>query len=110
MSMTAASLAEALSAEGFTLPCGSREIDGAYTGDLLSWVMGHAREGNAWVTIMTNNNVIAVASLLDLSCVIITENALIEPEIIRLAEEKGVNLLRTEADSFSVCRALSELL
>lgn len=27
-----------------------REIKGGYTSDLLSDVMGHAREGNVWVT------------------------------------------------------------
>jgi hypothetical protein len=44
---------------------GEKEITGGYTGDLLSWVMGRASCGNAWITIMSNINIIAVASLLD---------------------------------------------
>ena len=46
-----------------TMPDGEREIDGVYIGDLLSWVMGRASQDNAWITIMSNINVIAVATL-----------------------------------------------
>ena len=35
---------------------GSREIKGAYCGDLLSWVMGRAKEDDAFVTVMANIN------------------------------------------------------
>ena len=41
-----------------------------YAGDLLSWVMSHATAGDAWVTIMSNINVAAVASLTEVACVI----------------------------------------
>ena len=51
----------------------AREVSGVYAGDLLSWVMGHAEEGEILVTIMSNMNVLAVASLLDLSLVILSE-------------------------------------
>ena len=40
--------------EVVTLPDKDREIDGVYVGDLLSWVMGRAQSGNAWITIMSN--------------------------------------------------------
>ena len=42
-----------------------REITGGYCGDLLSWVMGRAKADDAWITIMTNINFVAVASLAD---------------------------------------------
>lgn len=50
-----------------------REIEGVYIGDLLSWVMGRARENDAWITIMSNSNIIAVATLADVSCIILAE-------------------------------------
>ena len=61
-----------LIAHGFdalVVPDGDRDIDGVYIGDLLSWVMGRAQMDNAWITIMSNVNVIAVASLADGFCV-----------------------------------------
>ena len=47
-----------------------RDVQGCYTGDLLSWVMGRAQEGDAWLTVMGNINAIAVATLADTACII----------------------------------------
>ena len=52
-----------------------REITGCYIGDLLSWVMGRAPEDSAWLTVMGNINSIAVATLADVSCIVLVENA-----------------------------------
>ena len=49
--------------KALSLPDPDREIAGGYCGDLLSWVMGRAQQDNAWITIMSNMNVVAVASL-----------------------------------------------
>lgn len=92
-----------LGLEVLNLDDGEREITGGYTGDLLSWVMSKAQSGDAWVTIMTNINVIAVASLTDVACVIIAENAEVAPEIIERAKAQGINLLRTDKTAWRVC-------
>ena len=63
--MTAHDLAERLSLQIICEPEPEREVTGGYTGDLLSWVMGRAESGDAWLTIMSNQNVVAVASLAD---------------------------------------------
>ena len=55
--------------------------------------MGRAKAGNAWITIMSNINVIAVATLSDVSCVILAEGVTLEEELLKRAEEKGVNVL-----------------
>ncbi len=104
---------ELINKTGFEVLClndGERKIDGAYVGDLLSWVMGNAESGNAWVTIMTNQNIIAVATLIDLSCVIIAENSEVDKDVIALAAEKGVTLLRADESAYSVCKKLASLL
>ncbi len=98
---------------GFTkvaLPDGSRVIDGVYIGDLLSWVMGRCQMDNAWVTIMSNNNVIAVASLSDASCVILAEGVELSPGLIELAEDKDINVLSSPKSAYEIAVALSELL
>ena len=92
------------------LPEGDREITGAYIGDLLSWVMGRAQSGDAWITIMTNINTVAVAALSDVACVILAENCEIEPDVVATAEAKGINLLRSGKTAYQLCAALSELI
>ena len=93
-----------------SVPDTEREIGGVYIGDLLSWVMGKARENDAWITIMTNLNVVAVATLTDVSCVILAEGVIPDGEVIKVAEEKGVNLLSSSLPSYETALKISELL
>ena len=99
-----------LELEVLNLADGEREVSGGYTGDLLSWVMGRAESHMMWVTIMTNANTVAVATLTDVSVVIIAENSEISPDIVKLAEEKGVNLLGSSLSSYDLCVALGQRL
>ena len=87
-----------------------REISGAYIGDLLSWVMGRAKADDAWITIMSNLNVIAVATLADLACVIFAEGVVPDGELLRVAKEKGVNLICTSLPSYEAAVKISEIL
>lgn len=89
---------------------GEREICGAYVGDLLSWVMGRAKSDDAWITIMSNLNVIAVATLADVSCVILSEGVTPDGELIRVAADKGVNLISTPLPSYEAAVRISEVL
>lgn len=81
----------------------SREIAGGYACDLLSWVMAHGKEGMAWVTVQTHMNVIAVATLHDMSCVIIPEGIKMEEDVIAKADEEGVAVLSTSLTTFEIC-------
>ena len=87
----------------------NREISGVYTGDLLSWVMGRAQPDQVLVTIMTNINVVAVASLLDLSLVVICDNALPDDAMLEAAKSKGVNVVTFEGTSYEMCVLLAKL-
>ena len=93
-----------------TLPDPERSVDGIYIGDLLSWVMGRASADNAWITIMSNVNVIAVATLTDVSCVILAEGVTLSDDIISTAEAKGVNVLSTTLPAYEASVALGKLL
>ena len=96
--------------EAVTLPQGEREIDGVYIGDLLSWVMGRAQSDNAWVTIMSNINILAVASLSDTSCIILAEGVTLDEEVIKTAMEKEINIISTDMDIYSTAVYLSEII
>ena len=75
-----------------TLPSPEKEIEGAYIGDLLSWVMGNASANNVWITIMSNINTIAVSTLVDVSCIVLAENVEPDKDALAAAEGKGVNI------------------
>jgi 2-keto-3-deoxy-6-phosphogluconate aldolase len=87
----------------------AREITGGYASDLLSCAMAGGREGNVWVTLQAHPNVVAVASLVGMSAVIITEGVVPDPETVRKAQENGVTLLATPKTTFAVVGELFAL-
>lgn len=101
---------ELLRLKSITLPSPDREIEGAYTGDLLSWVMGRVSEGQAWITIMSNINIVAVASLADVACIILAEGVELEEEVKNTAQLKHINVLSSELSAYELCVKLSTVL
>ncbi len=96
--------------EAVTMPDGEREIDGVYIGDLLSWVMGRAKADNVWITIMSNVNILAVASLADTSCIILAEGVSVEQDVIDTALEKEINILKTDMDIYNTAVTLNQII
>ena len=107
--MTVKQLADRFGYRILCMPDESREISGAYAGDLLSWVMGRLEADNAWVTIMSNVNIVAVATLADPSCIILSEGVELEADVLARAQQQGVNVLSTEKTTFAVCADLAGL-
>lgn len=108
--MTVQELVNALSLKVFYMEEADREIDGVYCGDLLSWVMGKCPADAAWVTIMSNQNVAAVAVLCDTACTILSENVQPDAELLERAEKQGVTLLGSDMDEYQLCWRLKEVL
>lgn len=86
-----------------------RSIGGGYASDLLSFVMSHARAGDVWVTLQAHDNVVAVAGLIGLAAVIITEGQRPTAGMIARAEQEGVVLLATAKTTFTVVAELAAL-
>ncbi|MEW6441151.1 MAG: DRTGG domain-containing protein [bacterium] len=86
-----------------------REVTGGYASDMLSLVMAGARPGNVWVTMQGHPNVAAVASLLSLAAVVITEGSPVDPVTLQRAEENGVPVLAAPADTFSTVAKLAAM-
>lgn len=107
--MKVSKLTEALGLKTVTLPEPEREINGVYVGDLLSFVMSRAHEDNIWITIMSNINVIAVATLVNTSCIILAENVMPDNDVISTASEKGINILATDKTAYEIAVAVSNL-
>lgn len=111
--MTAVSLRELADELGLiplTQLVSEERVTGGYVGDLLSWVMTHARAGQAWITIMNDLNIVAVAALARVSCVIVAEGVTVSPEVCRRAEEHGICLFSSSRTAYELSAALAELL
>ena len=108
--MTVNELKEKAELKVFCMPQPGLEVQGAYCGDLLSWVMGRAEEGNIWLTIMSNQNVAAVAVMADLSCIILTEDVAPDPQLLERAEKEGLNLLGTPLSTYEAAAAVSQII
>jgi hypothetical protein len=87
----------------------SIDVSNGYTSDLLSCVMAGARQKGVWVTLQAHINIVAVAALLDLSAVIITEDASPDEAVIEKANQQEVILLSTAHPTFYVVGKLWEM-
>ena len=108
--MTVKELAEKLELKTLVEDDFDREVEDCYIGDLLSWVMGRAPSDSAWLTVMGNINSIAVATLADVSCIILVENAALDADAKAKAEMHGVNILITDKSSYTLAVELSKLI
>ena len=86
-----------------------KEISGMYVCDLLSWVMSHANKGNAWITVLTHLNTVAVALLTEISCIIVPESILVEEATIKKAQQEGIVILSTKLTTYEICSKSHEL-
>lgn len=88
----------------------NNEITYGYTSDLLSDVMGHANAGNTWITLQTHKNVMAIASLKDLSAIILVKGFEPEADMAAQSNEEGIPVLGTSEDTFSITGKLFNIL
>ncbi|WP_299024662.1 DRTGG domain-containing protein [uncultured Thermanaerothrix sp.] len=104
-------IVNALQLSVLTHPIDLSEVEptGGYASDLLSCVMSGAQRGNLWVTLQSHLNIVAVAALLDLAAIIITEGAQPDVATLEKAEQEGVILLSTPLPTYTVIGRLWEL-
>lgn len=103
-------LKAALSLTSLTDGGDEKEVRGCYCGDLLSWVMSKATEGDCWLTVMGNINAVAVAVLTDCACIVLTENAALDENAKERALIEGVSILTTEKSAYRLASEISKLI
>lgn len=86
----------------------TKTVSGVYTCDMLSYAMAKVNQGDVWITVHTNLNVVAIASLTDCACVLIPDNIEIDDQTIERANEKGVSLLLSEKSAAVLCYEIYE--
>lgn len=99
---------------GLEICCGAsgldREVKGGYTSDLLSDVMGNAQDGNVWITLQTHKNIMAIASLKELSAIILVKGYQPEADTAAESETEGIPILSTSKQTFEITGEIYSLL
>lgn len=88
----------------------SKNITKVFCCDLLSIAMGKAPAESAWVTVMGNRNTLAVASLADISCIVLAEGASFQDAELACADQEGIAVFATELPIFDAGLKIQELL
>ena len=79
-----------------------REIEGAYTSDLLSDAIAHSPENGILITIQAHKNTVAVATLKDLAAIILCNNRPVPDDMIEAARAEGIAVFVTSDDQYTV--------
>ena len=85
------------------------ELSSAYTSDLLSDVMAHARDGGALITIQAHKNTVAVATLVNISAIVICNSRPVTDDMLEAARDEGIAVLQTAENQFTVSGRLYKL-
>lgn len=86
------------------------KIDGGYTSDLLSDVMGNAEMGQCWITLQTHKNIMAIASLKEIACIVLVKNLEPNADTIEQSNEEGIPILTTSKEAFEITGEIYSLL
>lgn len=86
-----------------------REVTGGYASDLLSDVIAHGEAGSLWVTLQTHGNIVAVATLKDLSAIVLVNGRTPDPETLTKARQEKVILLSSPLPAFELVGKLYQM-
>ena len=92
------------------LPLPSGGSYSGYAGDLLSWVMGRAKADDVWLTVMGNINAIAVATLADVSAIVLVEDAALDAEALARANQQEVAVYTTSLPAYETALQIAAAL
>ena len=87
-------------------PPAPRPVESVFCCDLLSLAMSRARAGCAWVTVMTNLNAVAVATLTDAACLVFAEGITPPEGCVAKAAEEGIAVYTSPLPVYETARAI----
>lgn len=82
------------------------EVDFAFSSDMMSDVLAYADEHSLLITGLCNPQVVRTAEMLDIFCIVFVRNKIPGQDILNLASEKDIVILRTTHGMFSTCGIL----
>ena len=79
------------------------EISSGFCSDMLSHVVGHAKEGQIWLTCQAHRNCIGVASLKDIPVILLVDfTGNVEQEVLDLAKQERIAILSSVKNGFEM--------
>jgi len=87
----------------------NREVTGAYVSDMLSDVMGNAKDGFLWITLQIHLNIVAVASLKGLAGIILVNNRVPAEDTLKKALQENIPIMSSPLPSFELVGRLYAL-
>jgi hypothetical protein len=100
--MTIREAAAALGAQIIQDEFDDTELSGAYTSNLLSDVMANAKDGGALITIQAHKNTVAVATLVNITLIVICNSRPIPGDMIAAAKDEGIAIILTKENQYRV--------
>ncbi len=79
-----------------------RKVGGGYVSDLLSDVIANGRAGDLWVTLQIHQNIVGVASLKNLTAIVIINGREPEEETIKKAASEGIPIMVSKMPAFEL--------
>lgn len=83
-------------------------ITGIYATDLLSAAIKSADPGNMLITIISHENTVAAAMMIDLHAILITEARPVSPMMIQKANESDIAIIQTPLKTHEAILDLKE--
>ena len=87
----------------------NKEVKGGYASDLLSDVMANCSEGFVWVTLQIHQNIVAVASMKDVSAILLVNNREPDEGTLKKAAEEKITILVSKLPAFELAGRLYNL-
>ena len=84
----------------------STNLDGCYIGDLLSLAMSKVQSGNIWITIQSNINIVAVASLTDAGCIVICDGFSPDADALAKAKDEDILIITSEKSAYEIAKLI----
>lgn len=86
------------------------EVTGVYISDLLSDVMANSKKNELWMTLQVHPNIVAVATLKELSGIILVNGRQPEEETLQRAEAAGIPVMTSDLPAFQLAGKLYKII
>lgn len=83
-----------------------RQVYSACGCDLMSDVLAYVKDQAVLLTGLVNPQVIRTAEMMDMICIVFVRSKVPTPEIIEMAKEHGIVIMRTEKRLYDACGIL----
>ena len=83
-----------------------QEIKTACGSDMMSDVLAFVKDQSVLLTGLVNPQVVRTAEMMDMACIVFVRGKIPDESIIRLAEQRGITLMKTRYRMFTACGLL----